>query len=287
MIDAIVETKYSTAETKCELLNTYEILEHVMGMKGLHPHCIESINKLRNRLAQHVEQNISHSNGVVLDIGCGSGAGTADLARLIPSIQVIGLDINKSAIETGIMQHAPVPNLEFLHGDLDTFMQLNPHTRIIGVMCVSVSMFINDVEGFYEKIYNALDDRGIFIDAPFMFRDDATMPDESFRQSTYSMCGCNMEMYKISQLRDKIQHAGFKSVDSSENSFELMNMSKLFRDYSPVYLFSNFFRNMFSPPSDLRSSSSWYIFQRTVKIFYFFFRNRRKYGSGELVAIKY
>ena len=95
-----------------------------------------------------------------------------------------------------------------------------------------------------------------------------------------------MEMFRIIQLKDKIQHAGFKSIDSSENGFELMDMSKLFRDYSPAYLFSNFFRNMFSPPSNLKSSSSWYILQRTITIFYFFFRNRRKYGSGELVAIK-
>ena len=285
MSNSIADTSF-IAETKCELLNTYEILEHVMGMKGLHPHCIESINKLRSRLARHVEQNISHSSGVVLDIGCGSGAGTADLARLIPSIRVIGLDINRSAIETGSMEHAAVPNLEFFAGDLDTYMQENPDNRIIGIMCVSVSMFINDIEGFYRKIYNALDNQGIFIDAPFMFKDDTAMPDESFRNATYSMCGCNMEMFRISQLKNKIQLAGFKSIDSLENGFELMNMSKLFRDYSPVYLFSNFFRNTFSPPSDLKSSSSWYILQRTIRIFYFFFRNRHKYGSGELVAIK-
>ena len=43
----------------CELLNTYEVLEHVMGIKGLHPHRRGTIRDMRLKLARHVNNAVS------------------------------------------------------------------------------------------------------------------------------------------------------------------------------------------------------------------------------------
>ena len=53
----------------CERINTYEVLEHVMGIRGLHPHRLSTIRDMRFKLAQHVSNNSLLAEGVVLDIG--------------------------------------------------------------------------------------------------------------------------------------------------------------------------------------------------------------------------
>lgn len=99
----------------CELVNTYEVLEHVMGIKGLHPHRLSTIRDMRVKLVRHVTNNEQLSGGVVLDIGCGSGAGTSELAAMLADgREVIGLDINQHAIETASKQYAAIPNLRFI-----------------------------------------------------------------------------------------------------------------------------------------------------------------------------
>ena len=44
-----------------------------MGIRGLHPHRLSTIRDMRFKLAQHVSNNSLLAEGVVLDIGCGSG----------------------------------------------------------------------------------------------------------------------------------------------------------------------------------------------------------------------
>ena len=48
----------------CELVNTYEILEHVMGISGLHPHSLTTIDMLHKKLADHTVGK----EGVVVDM---------------------------------------------------------------------------------------------------------------------------------------------------------------------------------------------------------------------------
>jgi ubiquinone/menaquinone biosynthesis C-methylase UbiE len=271
----------------CDLVNTYDILEHVMGMSGLHPHRRDLISNLRHQLVHHIENLVIPHNGVVLDIGCGSGSGTAALAKLIPGVRVIGVDINSASLDAARSRYDSIANLDFYHGDFDSYLLDFADMRIMGVICISVSMFIRDIEGFYRKIYDALDSRGILIDAPFIFTSKDEYPHEQFQRATYAMCGCNMRMLQITQLKDMARDAGFRNVSHRESGFDLMNLSVLFSDYPATRLFSNFIRNIISPPASIRHAKSWYLLKRTVRIFTFFFSNRQKYGSGELVAIKH
>jgi ubiquinone/menaquinone biosynthesis C-methylase UbiE len=271
----------------CERINTYEVLEHVMGINGLHPHRLRAIRNMRRRLVHHVSSDAELSEGIVLDIGCGSGDGTYELASMFKAGQrVIGIDINGHAINTAKMKYAAQTNLSFYHGDLKGLLIDNPGLRISSAISISVSMFLNDIEEFYTHIYQSLTKGGIFIDAPFTFREIKQKKQEQFHRRTYAVCGCNMTMKKLTQLKLICHEAGFNNVESVEHDFDLMKIPILFDDYSAFYLFKNFVKNTLVPPAHFGSITSYYLFKRTLKIFMFFLINRQKYSAGELIAIK-
>lgn len=273
--------------TSCELVNTYEVLEHVMGINGLHPHRLLTVRNMRIKLVRHVSEAAALADGVVVDIGCGSGAGTAELATAFANGQrVIGIDINAAAIDIARKSYADQSNLSFYHGDFKSFLHDHPDIGISAVICISVSMFIPDVHEFYRSIYRSLLVEGMFIDAPFMFKNQKTMDSAEFRRRTYAVCGCNMTMLGLPQLKSIIHDAGFTVVDCVEHDFELMHFRNLSADYSLRYLLRNFFRNIISPPDYFGKITSTYLCMRTLKIFAFFLRNRRHYAGGEFGAIK-
>ena len=271
----------------CEIVNTYEVLEHVMGISGLHPHRLAAIRNMRVRLVQHVNNAASLSEGIVLDIGCGSGAGTYELAKLFKGGQrVIGIDINSHAIESAKKQYSSQTNLSFYHGDFKGLLQDHPDFQMSAAICISVSMFIHDIKEFYQHVHHTLLEGGLFIDAPFMFRETKKSNHHEFHRRTYANCGCNMKMLHLQQIKSIFHEAGFSKVDCVEHDFELMKLPVLFSDYSARYLLGNFFRNIISPPPHFGKISSRYLFKRTVKIFLFFLANRKKYSAGEIGAVK-
>jgi SAM-dependent methyltransferase len=268
----------------CELVNTYEILEHIMGMDGLHPHSLTTINMLHKKLADHAVGK----KGVVVDIGCGSSHGTYKLSRLLPDdVSVIGVDVNPHAINKARANYSDHSNMEFYLGSLEQFCKEHPDLNVIGIISVSVSMFMPNTKSFYHTVYEMLADGGMFIDAPFVFKDAKTTTlCETFKKKTYEVCGCNMKMNTTNELYGFMQETNFKEIKTCENEFELMNMNILFHDYSPVKLISSFIKNIFVPPSSLDANSTSYLFRRTLEIFSFFMKNRNKYGASEVVGIK-
>ena len=268
----------------CELVNTYEILEHVMGIDGLHPHSLTTIDMLHKKLADHTHGK----KGVVVDIGCGSAHGTYEFSRLLSNnVTVIGLDVNPVAISKARENYSEQSNMDFYLGSLEQFCIENPDLNVIGIISVSVSMFMPNTKSFYRTVHTMLADGGMFIDAPFVFKGEKTTAlCETFRNKTYSICGCNMKMNTTNELYGFMQDNDFKKIETNENEFELMNMGILFHDYSPVKLISNFIKNTFTPPVSLSANSSSYLFGRTLGIFSFFMKNRNKYGASEVIGIK-
>jgi ubiquinone/menaquinone biosynthesis C-methylase UbiE len=265
----------------CELVNTYEVLEHIMGIDGLHPHSLKTIDYILNIVAEHVK----NQKGVVLDIGCGSGKGTYNLSKKVSeSVSIIGIDINKSSIEKASMNYSKSKNLSFYHGDLDDFRKENNTLKIIGIVAISVSMFLPDIEQFYKVSRNALSDNGIFIDAPFVF--NHAHSSESFKLKTYAVCGCNMTMHTKKHLEDVLISLGFRNVKSELKKFELMDLKILFKDYPLRLLLFNFFKNSMTPPTILKTQTSRYLFKRTISIFNFFMKNKNEYGAGIIMGIK-
>jgi SAM-dependent methyltransferase len=63
-----------------------------------------------------------HPGMSVLDVGCGTGAITADIARAVgPEGRVVGLDRDASLLSLAREDHGEIPNLRFVEGDLLTF----------------------------------------------------------------------------------------------------------------------------------------------------------------------
>ncbi|MCB9746442.1 MAG: methyltransferase domain-containing protein [Alphaproteobacteria bacterium] len=69
-------------------------------------------------MRQKVALTAAHllGEGRVADMGCGSGAGSAALARLYPRLEVLGLDVNARAVARAAETHI-APNLRFELGD--------------------------------------------------------------------------------------------------------------------------------------------------------------------------
>lgn len=265
----------------CELANTYEILEYIMGINGLHPHSLRTIDTIFNIIAEHTK----NQKGIVLDVGCGSGAGTYSLSKKVSkNVSVIGIDINEFSIKKARTKFSGINNLSFYHGTQEDYRQENPKSKIIGITSISVSMFLPNIEIFYETSQNILTDGGIFVDAPFVFRD---LPlSDNFKLKTYSICGCNMTMHTTKHLQTQLLKAGFNDVKSELKEFELMNLKILFNEYSPRLLFYNFFKNIVTPPKVLKTKSSTYLFKRTLKIFRFFLKNKGCFGAGIIIGLK-
>ena len=270
-------------ERTCELVNTYEALEHIMGINGLHPHSLSTIEQLHYKVIDHTREK----KGVILDIGCGSGYGTYNLSQLLPAgVSIIGIDINKTAIDKAKKLFSKQKNMSFFVGSLEEFYESNKQYHVIGIISVSVSMFLNCTRSFYQAANEILAEGGIFIDAPFVFSLDNRFLTEHFKNKTYQTCGCSMTMHTTNELLSFMDHANFKRIICNENEFELMNLSILFNDYSPAYLFTKFINNVRNPPEPLENNSSWYLFRRTLGIFSFFMRYRSKFGAAEIIGIK-
>ena len=267
----------------CEMVNTYEALEHIMGINGLHPHSLSTIEQLHNKLIDHIKDK----KGIVLDIGCGSGYGTYNLSQLLPEgISIIGIDINNAAIEKARILYKKQKNMSFYPGSVEEFYQTHKHQEIVGIISISVSMFTYNTCSFYQTANKILEEGGIFIDAPFVFKSASKMLTEQFKTRTYQVCGCSMNMHTTYELNNFMNQANFKNVVCTENEFELMNLSILFQDYSPAYLFTKFINNVLNPPAPLDNNSSWYLFRRTLSIFSFFLRYRSRFGATEIIGVK-
>ncbi len=74
------------------------------------------IAALYERLAEQLAPRLP-ATGRILDVGCGAGRPTAQLARRLPGARLTGVDLSATQIALARREHAAVPNLEFRTGD--------------------------------------------------------------------------------------------------------------------------------------------------------------------------
>ncbi len=97
-------------------------------------------------------------NEQVLDVGCGSGKISANIAGRVPKGFVLGLDISQGMI--AFAHHAYTPfysNLSFTHDDILTFDSVTQYDLIFSSSSLH---WILDHNLFLTKVYDALKDGG-------------------------------------------------------------------------------------------------------------------------------
>lgn len=74
----------------------------------------------------------------ILDIGCGDGKVTAELATLVPSGRVLGIDSSREMISHARETHPPIehPNLEFQEGEATSLSFEACFDRVVSFACL-------------------------------------------------------------------------------------------------------------------------------------------------------
>ena len=95
----------------------------------------------------------------VLDLGCGQGILSTKLASLLPSAQIVGLDLSEKMIEIA-KNNISNPRINFLAGDYYSF---NPDRKFDLIICFDAYPHFLDKDGFVSKSIDLLSSNGRLI----------------------------------------------------------------------------------------------------------------------------
>lgn len=105
----------------------------------------------------HASEFINHPVSRVLDIGCGEGQLTRLFAELYPAAEVIGVDIDESAIRTARQRYQDIPNLSFKAVNIQEELATGSFDLIYASM---VFVHLSETEKTAKMIFNALNPGG-------------------------------------------------------------------------------------------------------------------------------
>lgn len=99
-------------------------------------------------------------NESVLDIGCGDGKITAEIAQRVPQGTVLGIDASPSMIAESKSQFATIKNMDFQLADATTFLSETPFDLIVSF---STFHWIQDKERALTNIFSMLKPGGTMV----------------------------------------------------------------------------------------------------------------------------
>jgi trans-aconitate 2-methyltransferase len=94
--------------------------------------------------------------GSTLDIGCGSGKITAEMAEKHKECSFTGIDASPTMVETA-KTNFPLTNLHFEEGDAETFHLGKKFDTIVSFSCLH---WVKDKEKMFQSMHEALADNG-------------------------------------------------------------------------------------------------------------------------------
>jgi len=159
-------------------------------------------------------------NGRALDVGCGYGGLSLVLAGLRPDIQITGVDVEASALESAakIAEQNGLANVKFEQGD--GHLLKYEDDQFDAVMCQTVLTHIRDAETVVREMARVLKREGIFMAAEYTDSGAATaynnvdFPDRD--EAWYR------EFYRISQIIRKGKKALGRGDDEVGNRVPLL-----------------------------------------------------------------
>lgn len=115
----------------------------------------------------------------VLDLGCGTGTITKNLKEKFKNAQVTCLDLAENMIEMAKIKLNEYDDVDYVIGDFYDYNFSENYDVIVSSLALHHLVTDDDKKGFYKKIYDALDQGGIFLNA------DVTLGSNDYLQSLY------------------------------------------------------------------------------------------------------
>lgn len=149
-------------------------------------------------------KNISPSEHI-LDIGCGNGFLSYDMATNVEGVKVTGVELNEANIKFA-RKHYQHPNLEFIHGDaLQDLLQ----KRFDVVVLSNVLEHIENRVAFLQKIINQILPKRLLIRVP-VFERDWRVPLKKELRIDYRLDATHCIEYLQEEFFDEVRQAGMK-----------------------------------------------------------------------------
>lgn len=112
----------------------------------------------------------------LLDLGCGTGLELDEIFKYMPHISVTGIDLTQAMLDK-LMQKHPDKDLKLICGDYFN-TDFNDGEFDCAISFETMHHFSADKKtGLYRRIYNALSDKGVYIECDYMVR---TQQEEDF-----------------------------------------------------------------------------------------------------------
>ena len=97
----------------------------------------------------------------ILDLGCGAGYLTNELARHYPEPKIIGIDNSRQMINTAIKHSHPNANIEYIHADILNTKLEEKFDLVVANFALPI--LNSDINLIFKKITNYLAPNGLFL----------------------------------------------------------------------------------------------------------------------------
>jgi ubiquinone/menaquinone biosynthesis C-methylase UbiE len=126
---------------------------------------VDIVDRVSELLYERVVGNVDLAGKALVEVGCGSGAGSAHLARTYHPASLIGIDFNKDLVSWCCTQHHE-PNLKFQQGDAEDLPIADD--SVDAVVNVESSHCYPSRLKFFEEVARVLRPGGSFLFADIM-----------------------------------------------------------------------------------------------------------------------
>jgi len=124
------------------------------------PYYEEMINALISSIPFDSDDSIK-----VIDLGCGTGTISKSLKEKFKNAHVTCLDLADNMLQMAKIKLNQYKDVEYISGDFYNFGFPEKYEVIISSLALHHLVTDDDKKGFYKKIYNALNQGGVFFNA--------------------------------------------------------------------------------------------------------------------------
>lgn len=176
------------------------------------PNGVTRLEASRNLIMETARALKIPAQGKILDVGCGVGIGTIEIAREASDIQMIGVDITPDNIDYAISQLAPNDNVEFM--PMSATSLAFPPDFFDGIMAVDCAIHFDDRVQFFKEAYRVLKPGGILSVTDTLITKDVYRRFWKYLAGKMlsSWCVPESNVLGINECRDQLKSIGFHNA---------------------------------------------------------------------------